>query len=137
MTDDQIIDKLLKNLFESQSGTEYLADICESIGLDNRAFIEFVARLEEEKLATPNEPRHRMTITTFGRQVCKEGGWIAYVERQKTKTQADSLNKQLTAEKLIHDTMLSRWQLKTRWWPLIISVISLIVSIIAVILSRK
>ena len=135
MSDDQIIDKILTELHRVDPGGLYVASFVGSLGLKAIRYPEFVDRLEEEGLAKPLDPRHRMIITDRGRQVCKAGGWLAYVDRLNAKRQIDANMERLTAEKLEHDTMLSRWQVKTRWLPLIISIISLLVSIGAIVLS--
>ena len=116
MSDDQIIDKILAELNRQRGGTMFVASYCEDLGLDDFAYIAFVDRLEAEGLATKGSPGHRMTITDFGRQVCKNGGWLLQVDTINANKKAAANDKQLASEKLRHDTKISRWQVKTFWW---------------------
>lgn len=52
-------------------------------------------------------------------------------KRSDKKSELDRISQ----EKLLHEAVLVRWHLKTKWWPLIISVVSLIVAIVALLKS--
>lgn len=68
-------------------------------------------------------------LSPFGKSVQDSGGWLAYLKNK------DTLNK-LSEQKAKNDLILSNFQVKTRRYPLTISIIALIVSIIALVKSH-
>ncbi|GIV30344.1 MAG: hypothetical protein KatS3mg028_1410 [Bacteroidia bacterium] len=78
-----------------------------------------------------------MVITDFGRQVQDTGGWLAHVDRLAKDRQAQDDIERIQTDKLRNDAIMSKWYVKMRWWPLIISALSLIASIVAIALSLK
>lgn len=67
---------------------------------------------------------HTLNITNKGLDVLRSGGYIKLRQREG-----------VLSEKEIHDANLTAFNYKTRWWPHIISIISLILSIFAIILT--
>ncbi len=121
-SDNQIIDMILTILFMAPGGTKYIADVCEELRLDETAYIAVVDKLEAERLATPKDPRQHMTITNFGRQVCKDGGWLVYVNIQRKQKEEEDSKNRLVSEKLQHDIKISRFQAKSLPWVFAFSV---------------
>lgn len=138
MTDDQIIDKILSALSDADPGALTVASfIKHHLDLDEFAYPKYVDRLEAEGLADALDPRHRMVITDFGRQVQDAGGWLAHVDRLAADRQSQDDIERIQTDKLRNDAIMSKWYVKMRWWPLIVSALSLIVSIVAIVLSLK
>lgn len=96
MTDDEIIDSILTELFNADHGTlsvaSYTTDV---LKLGERVYPAFVDRLEAEGLAAPLNPRHRMTITDFGRQVYNAGGWFVHLDKLAKERQQQTDKGQL------------------------------------------
>lgn len=65
-----------------------------------------------------------IVLTKKGRRVIRDGGFVKFKQREL-----------LLEEKELHDAKMSAYYYKTRWWPHIIAAVSLIVSILAIILS--
>lgn len=65
-----------------------------------------------------------ITITIKGLDVIKDGGYLKLRERER-----------ILNEKEMHDAQISAFQARTRWWPHIIAIISLILSLVAIILT--
>ena len=63
------------------------------------------------------------------------GGFTGIHNRQKKENEAKLEIEKIENDKLRLDHKLSKWQVKTRWWPLFFSAISLIISIIALVVS--
>lgn len=123
MTDDQIIDKILSELQRVDPGGLYVASfVVDKLGLPALRYSEFVDFLDAEGLANPHDPRHRMSITAYGRQICKAGGWLAHVDRLNAKRQEDDKHKAIEISKLKDDAILSRWQVRTFWWVFIFGI---------------
>jgi hypothetical protein len=63
-------------------------------------------------------------ITHTGRKINETGGWNNFILVQKLKSKREQ-------EKAENDLKISKWLVKTRWWPLIISTAGLIVAFAA------
>ena len=134
MSDDQVIDRILSTLCETE--TLFVAEFTiDELGLDEQAYHAIVDQLEAEDLATPGNPRQFMTITHFGRQVCKDGGWLAHVSRLKKQRQTKEQNDFIEAEKRIHETTLARWKVATFWPALAIGLLGGICGIISLVIQ--
>jgi len=57
------------------------------------------------------------------------GGFKAIFDGQQRRIKRDSEREKKEEEKLEWDLQISKFQAKTKWWPLIISVISIIIAI--------
>ena len=80
----------------------------------------------EYKLIEEKQHHTAYSLTDFGKRVLDAGGWLAYLEKEHQKEA-----KRIEKEDL--DFKISYWQVKTAWWPLILSIIAILISVVAII----
>lgn len=132
MVSDEIISKALQYVYDASPGAAYVGDYAmEELGYDYDNYAEIVDRLEAEGLARPLDPPHRMIISDFGRRVVNEGGYLAHVQRLEKKEKANEKRQEVSDKIAKYELLNGKWLYKMRWWPLIISVVALIASVIA------
>lgn len=68
---------------------------------------------------------YNYSLTDFGQKVIFLGGWLEHLKIEEKK-----LKKIAKKEKL--DYLISDWQVRTKWLPLILSIAALIASIVAI-----
>lgn len=69
------------------------------------------------------------TITEKGLLIVNEGGWLQYLERQKQAEINQRKKEELEFEKSKIDLSLNKFLLKTKWVPLILSLLAILVSV--------
>ncbi len=131
MTRNEILNEVLKYLHRADPGYIYLGQICEEIGVPDKQVYEICDALISEDLAKGLDPKTRMSITDHGRQVINVGGWLKICAHQEEQVAKNIAREELEDKKLANEAFISEWQVKTRWWPHIISLISLIVAVTA------
>lgn len=62
-----------------------------------------------------------------------EGGFKTIYDKQQKEIERNKKSEKLSLEKLEWDTQLSKFQVQTKWWPLGISILSLVISVIALL----
>jgi len=123
-TNDQIVDCILQALYKYDQQCVHISPLCDNFELDEFSYIEFVERLVDEDLAIQCDSPDTLRISPFGRQVSKSGGWLKHIENEAEKIR-------VIDQKHSNDAKLSKWMVKTRWWPHIVAAISLLLSITA------
>jgi len=90
-------------------------------------------RIKTDGLAEIIEKRDEIIPNEKTRIIHAKGGYNAYnrwlMDEMREKEQMRSLEK----ENVLSQTKINKWKFKKRYWPYIISILSLIVSIIALI----
>ena len=75
-----------------------------------------------------------LELTQFGNKVMDKGGWISYCQNEEKKESENEKRKieleKAELENLQSITILNKWLLKSKWWPHIISGISIFIAII-------
>ncbi len=137
MTNDERIDKML-NAMSDHRPCKFL-DFCDSV-FEEEDNIENTLRNETLRdgmwkdlgLITPiNIDDDKFKITLRGDTIVKENdGWLKYVELNKKKNRIEE-------NKIEWESELSEWNVKTRWWPHIITGFGLVISIIALVVSLQ
>lgn len=80
---------------------------------------------EDTKLIKkPSNQNSILYLTKFGNDVISQGGWIKYLENEKRTNER-------TEQKAVFDFQISKIQAKTKLFPYIVSVVSLIISLFA------
>lgn len=134
--DTSVLDKVLVALEEKYpltlSVTEYVVD---RLGVeDPREYGKYAAFIVDKELGVrQGQTGSFIRITDKGREVVKAGGYDKYLELLDRQEKEKADNDLIASRKLRHDATISEWQVKTKWWPLIISALSLIISLIALI----
>lgn len=86
-------------------------------------------KMEQEKLI--KIVNDRCDLTAHGRQVISNGGWVKHHESQKKNKQKDDYKKTKEIELISWQIKLTKFQVKSKWLPYILSLISFIISIFA------
>lgn len=143
MTDNEIIDKILEQLFKSDSTPTSIAHfICKTFDIEEKKYAPFVDRLEAEGLANSHNVRYLMTITDFGRQVCKKGGWLVHLdnsvkERQRQldreQLEIDLTKSNIEANKL--NQINARQNKRATIVNIVIGIINLLVAFVSIIIA--
>jgi hypothetical protein len=103
---------------------------------DYSYFLEIINELDIAKIDQSLDGTFRLTsLPNKTKKFYDAGGFKAMSMQLKKKEENRKEIAQLEFSKLQWDTKVSKFQAKTRWWPLIISVISLIISIIVLFTS--
>lgn len=68
-------------------------------------------------------------LTAFGLKVCEAGGWLKYIDEERKQWRIKVQRQHKEDEKLNYDLRISRYLFKTRWWPMIISLLSLLIAV--------
>jgi len=123
MTDDEVIDETLKELGgKYKQGVKlrtYIPVKFHSDNIDKRLIIDI---MEAKGLIVSSSEPDKHVITQFGRDVNNEGGWVKYIENERE-------NKRIREQKFRDDALVSAWLVRSKWWPLRISIASFLVSL--------
>ena len=124
---DKLIDELLGKLYKDfqMPIRAYLAkkDLVYITHDLDRYVISIIDKMNREDLIIRSQS-HVKEISDKGKEVFESGGWLKYLERQRIREEKEE-------ERNHWNSQLTKWNVKTRWWPLGISVASLIVSVVA------
>jgi hypothetical protein len=128
MTNDEIIEKVIEVLYHDKVKPlrDVLYEILEVSKAedDGKSFLVANDRLREileNKDLIEKTNLNRKELTHFAKTIFENGGWIKYInEKQRISRRQESKEE--------FDFQISRFLAKTKWWPLIISLISLIIS---------
>jgi hypothetical protein len=139
--DVEILDGILKMLLEKGDispeelpplSNHYFSDIKEFIEIDYKYYFEILEKFEiVEFLRLSGGIGRIKSIRNKTDSFYCAGGFSKIYQEQQRKISNKREFEELGLKKLRWDIMASRFQAKTRWWPLIISAISLIIAIIA------
>jgi hypothetical protein len=130
MINDKIIEEVIKVLYNDKSIP--LHDVLYKIldpSKDNdggKSFLVAKNRLREilvdEKIIEKTTPT-RTELTHFAKTIFESGGWLKHVNETNKSLK-------LKQSKEEFDYQISKYLAKTKWWPLGISIISLIISLL-------
>lgn len=140
-TECDIILNLVYNLrythLESNGGieTSHLISESDKLGIQPKTIEIVVAILIRDKQVTVTEFANAriVSITQKGRAFIATTSYVSESHLLELQKQLNEKN----IQKLEQDILLNKWLLKTKWLPLIISIIGLIVSILAYKESKK
>ncbi len=106
MTDDEVIDHLLKDLGKRDPhGIKLGLHVRFNFSSHKTDKNRIIDIIEAKGLIKPSNETSKYYITQFGRDVNSEGGWIEHQKFESIKRQ-----------KIIHDATLSKLQVKTFWY---------------------
>ena len=128
MTNDEIIEKVINVLYHDKVKPlrDVLYDILEVSKAEDggKSFLVASDRLKEileNKDLIEKTNLNRKELTHFAKTIFENGGWIKHINEEQRL-----LRRQESKEEF--DFQISKYLAKTQWWPLIISVFSLIIS---------
>lgn len=123
---DQQLQELLDKLYNAKDYTLFTTALYGNTPMMDNAIRRIDGIMMDNGLI--EEHKEVRTLSDFGQKICESGGWKAYLSRkeQQNRIEEDRIRKQ--DQKLTYDLRISKYLYKTRWWPLIISAISLAVA---------
>lgn len=132
--DDYLIDSIISTQYKIEPEQLFLSDhLRRTFGIqDNHTFIRIRNKIVAEGLGNLID-MDRIEITSEARNIVKSGGYINYLIQRTKKQEEDLQIIKIEHEKLIYDLRINKYLFKTRWWPHIISIISIIIAIIALL----
>lgn len=136
MTDDDIIEELLNDLYKSKTPS-FVNSTLKRLGLKMNLAPKFRDRLISKGLASLFTRSGSLIIEDFGRHIYESGGWLKHIESLNEKNEEQKNIDKIKLKKLISEEKLSRWQVKTFWWFFGLSILGGLVGIRTVILEIK
>ena len=113
------IDVNLKVLYESTDGTiSKYAFLGEEVISDEDRFVSI---LESENLIDPLIV-DICKLSKFGLDVSEKGGWLKYLESLDEQKIEQSRKQIILDQKLVNESKLLKWQVKTFWWFFVIAI---------------
>ena len=128
---NNLINKILSDVhknsnyeFDSAGTTEYRKTLV-------------LMRTDLNLVAQPLTNQAYITLTSFGKTVCDNGGWLKHLdlEKQKAETEKERKEQKDKADKL--DLQMKQWQTRTKYFPYIVSLLALGVSIASYFKAEK
>jgi predicted transcriptional regulator len=135
-TTDQ--NEIINLIFETLSvkRNNDLVKLCTArFGIENYKIINETITFLSDKQIIERVVRDHYSLTTLGRQIVKQGGWLKYIEQESLENNEEEFIKQKEKDKLIYETKLARWQVKTFWYLFFLAIIGGIFGIISLILQ--
>ena len=134
MTDEERIDKVLNRCAEEYPAQIYISmlfakELCDT---DQGAYYRIIERIETEGLAK-KLMGDRIWLEPHGQQIVSNGGYLAHLEREKLKAVQEEKKQELVFEKTKYELLNNKWLYKTRWWPLIISILAILMAVMALL----
>lgn len=124
MTRDELVDAVLNELSKKEYVNIQVGNyLVNTLNVDINCAYSITSFLEDEDLVVGAATSY-YRISKYGRTVVEKGGWIKYLKKIEEVERRRE-------QKEIHDAGLSQWLYKSRWWPLGISALALIASLIA------
>lgn len=74
-------------------------------------------------------------VTKLGYDIHREGGWVKHLENIKNDNLEIKKREEREKENLRWSTKVSKFQVRTKWWPYIISFLSLCIAAFALYIS--
>jgi hypothetical protein len=142
--DVEILDSLLEKLVKEGDffpgdltplSSHYLSDIPDFIEQDYRYFLEILEKCELVKIDRLASGAIGIVHSVYNKTKSfheHDGFKSVYEEQQKILKEGREIN-ELNLIKLRWDVKVSKFLAKTQWWPLIISLISMIIAIVALV----
>jgi len=128
------VEQLLQALHKAENYTMFSADLYGDLpDMDSAARRKDDLLLE---LGLITEYKAMRSLSGFGLEVCQNGGWLEYVKQEEQHQAIEEERQRKQDEKLKYEVGISKYLYKTRWWPLIISIISLIAAILALLKDK-
>lgn len=113
-------------------GSSYF-DLFDLQGRTDGEYRIIMDRMESEMLAYKlGDNGTRMGVTDFGRRVYQAGGYIELLVQKNIESKEKEEEQKLNTEIARQQFKLNDWYIKSRWWPHIISVIALLLSLKAI-----
>lgn len=140
MNESELLDKILEIILNNKEKGFGLNSLRENgLNLDYDSIRDLLKVIENSRyniaeLSTRRDGEY-IRANENTERFLKNGGFTAIEKREREEIEYNSLMKEKQLKKIEYELQLSKWQIKTKWWPLIISGASLIVSIIAIFLS--
>lgn len=130
----EIIDHILQLLTIKES--QELLKVCQAkFGLNHtQEFKEILINLCDKDILKKITPTY-YSLTSTGRKAKELGGWKKFFESEEIHHSEVSFVKEKEKEKLIYETTLAKWQIKTFWYFFAFAIIGSVCGIIALILQ--
>jgi hypothetical protein len=94
-----------------------------------RFAVSVIDKMNREDLIV-RSTNHVKEISDRGKAIFESGGWLEHLEREKLRTKKEE-------DRNYWDSQLTEWNVKTRWWPLGISIASFILSVVAFTMTLR
>lgn len=114
MDKNKIIDTILSTMHDNASAAIFIDSIIESeFGIDDYDLEErIIIQLKEEGLASFNKNNVGARITSRGIEIVENGGWLKYLEREKKRTEFNSMKENTEILKLKDEIKLNKKKLE-------------------------
>ncbi len=142
MTETEALDKIIEIALKNKGRGLGLRSLKESgINFEYDEIRQFLKLIENSGLNVADLSTERdgeyIRANENTERFLKSGGFLTLEKQENEEYEYNRQLKEKELEKIESELQLNRWHIKTRFWPLIISGLSLIVSIIAIILSLR
>ena len=99
--------------------------------LSNKPFVveRFIQIMEDNDLIVKSINSNK-ELTGHAKYICENGGWLTRVGRLRI---IESRNE----ETLMWDSQLTKWNVKTKWWPHVFTGFGLLFSLIALVVALR
>lgn len=128
---DYTIDNALVILHTSNNQANFYLEFCDDVDEAQR----IAEIMEEHNLIRLN--KMLCTLTTFGIEVCNNGGWLVHLNQSKIKEQERLDFEKIELEKLKYDAKLAKWQIRVFWPVFIFGLIGGVSGIISLLLQLR
>jgi hypothetical protein len=139
MSDDEIIARLLERITENNdknSSFELFPLLRWITGTEERGYINLLKerikeRIRVEEIAKLLHSDASVAPNNKTREIVQNGGYLLYLAQERDRVKREEMDKENKNNYYYWQSKQSKWLYKFRWWPYIISILALIVSIIA------
>ena len=135
LDDDKIIDNLLRYAVEyekPESSFKPLSELLSEMGTSNKVDLERIkSRIQQEGIADADNSFGGIFPTLLTKVIVDNGGYIPYINRKRREVELSEKKQILELESLEWQIKVNQWLFKTKKWAIAISIISLIISLLA------
>jgi hypothetical protein len=137
--ENKIIEYLFNTIDVDKVKLIKLADVRNIAEITDNEFLELILYpLINAELISPIENKFpAIKLLKKGHEIKLNGGWIKYYDQELKNIEIQKRKQIDELEKLHWDKQVSRFQAKTKFWPLIISFISLIIAGFSIYMNIK
>ncbi|MDR1981360.1 MAG: hypothetical protein LBQ39_07065 [Tannerellaceae bacterium] len=138
MKDNDLINFILEEIVKAANngGYHHISGLLESYDAslrDNSGLRhKIMTRMVDEGIAKRLDS-DRLYPNNLSYTIVANGGYLTYLSHQNQKREQEQKQLLLEQKNLSLNVKQNEWLYKTRWWPLIISIAALIVSVIALL----
>ena len=141
ISDDEIIDRLLRYAVDYEKVDEKyrtISDMLSDYGACSKDERErIVNRIRAEELADFFNAGDGLFATQKTRLIHQMGGYVEYLKKERGENERLQAWRDMQLEGAGWQIKVNKWLYQTRIWPLVISILSLIVAIVALVLNFR